>query len=337
MRYSANYITLSSIPQPTGPYQVGTCQCRLIDENRKEVYYPNGRLIPIQIYFPTTKGMHRLYPKRLEKHSPQVFSQVFYYVHSSDSELSNITNKQNPIVFLNHGLTAAMTDYSAIAEDLASNGYIVIAIQHQLNTDADPADEPPFWKTHSLALQARVIDNIMHVFEWLQINQTTLFKNRIDCKRIGFIGHSLGSNSLLLLACRRSGFLKGQPVKTLLPHKDDQDVKECIISLDFDVSFAYPRDTKYPMFFIFSEERQELLKDLGIFEDIVSIGHKAIFITPSKHISFFDQGYIDPKDPAFPNLIYFSGSEEERKAFFNNLRKSIREYLDEKLANIKGS
>ena len=335
MRYSTTVITLGSLPQPTGPYLVGTYKQKLFDQNRPEIHFKNGRLIPIQIYSPTTKGKHTLYPKRLEENAPQVFSQIFYHVYSSETDISCLNQRKHPIIFLNHGLTAAMTDYSAIAEDLASNGYIVIAIQHQLNTDADPIDEPASWKNHSLSLQAKVIDNILYVFEWLQSNQSTLFKGRIDCQKVGFIGHSLGSNALLLLVSRRGVFFNGKQIQTLLPHKETQTVKECIISLDFDASFSYPRHNKYPMLFIFSEERKELLKDSGIFEDLTNLKHTVKFITPSKHISFFDQGYIHPIDTAFPDLFYFKKEDHHRKIFFDNLRKNIKDYLYENLQKTK--
>lgn len=331
MRNPPNVITMGSIPEPTGPYQVGVYKSRLFDENRKEIRYPEGRLIPLRIYFPTKKAKNKLHPKILEQDSPHVFSEVFYHVYSKEADLSSLNEQKHPVIFLNHGLTAAMTDYSSIAEDLASNGYIVITIQHQLTTDADPADEPPSWKMHSFSLQARVIDNILYVFEWLVENQVTIFRNRINCRKIGFIGHSLGSNSLLLLASRRSGCLKQQSIKTLLPHKGDQSVRECMIALDYDISFTYPRHNEYPILFIFSEERREKLKDSGIFEDLIQLRHKVSFYAPSKHISFFDQGYVDPRDPCIPNLIYFNGNDSERKELFNNFRQGIREFLKEQL------
>lgn len=48
--------TLKSLPEPTGPYQIGISKYDLTDPYRKELEYPKGRLIPIQIYFPIQKG-----------------------------------------------------------------------------------------------------------------------------------------------------------------------------------------------------------------------------------------------------------------------------------------
>lgn len=327
MRCPPTIITMGSTPQPTGPYQVGIYKRYLFDKNRKEICYPDGRLIPIQIYFPIIEGKNSLHPKICEKYSPHVFSEIFYHVYGLETDISYLSNGKHPVIFLNHGLTAAMTDYSAITEDLASNGYVVIAIQHQLLTDADPVDEPPSWKDHSFSLQAKVIDNILFVFEWLQENESTIFNYKLDCKKIGFIGHSLGSNSLLLLSNRRSGLLEKQPIRTLLPHKNQQGIRECIITIDFDISFSYPRHNEYPMLFIFSEERRVFLEGSNIFNDIVNLGHTIKFYEHSKHISFFDQGYVDPRDTCFPKLYYFNGNNKKRKDFFDNFRYDIREFL----------
>ena len=44
--------TVDSIPTPTGPYLIGYEKYDLNDPSRKEIDYPDGRLIPIRIYFP---------------------------------------------------------------------------------------------------------------------------------------------------------------------------------------------------------------------------------------------------------------------------------------------
>ena len=40
-----------------------------------------------------------------------------------------------------------------------------------------------------------------------------------------------------------------------------------------------------------------------------------------------DHGYVDPKNPLNPNEHYFHGTLEERKAFFDQLRLDIRNFL----------
>ena len=49
-------ITLDTVPIPTGPHRIGTAKYDLEGTYRKDFKFPNGRLIPIQIYFPMEKG-----------------------------------------------------------------------------------------------------------------------------------------------------------------------------------------------------------------------------------------------------------------------------------------
>ena len=132
-----------------------------------------------------------------------------------------------------------------------------------------------------------------------------------------------------VLANRVGGLLKGQPRRRLLPHEDDEkNIKECIIVFDFDTSFVYPNHNDYPTLYLFSGERKNQLKDSGIFTDLIDLGHSVKYYTPSKHITFLDQGYIDPRDPCIPKLYYFDGTSEEQKVFFNKLRIDILEFLE---------
>ncbi|MBA2726897.1 MAG: hypothetical protein H0U49_01825 [Parachlamydiaceae bacterium] len=63
------FTTTDALPAPTGPHLIGTVKYDLNDSYRKDLEFPNGRLIPIQIYFPMQKGNHTLYPKIFENFS----------------------------------------------------------------------------------------------------------------------------------------------------------------------------------------------------------------------------------------------------------------------------
>lgn len=317
--------TLTSLPMPTGPYQVGIAKYDLVDPCRKEIEHPNGQLIPVQIYFPMQTGVHTLHPKIFESRTPGNWPplQIEVYGQKADISLLNLETK-HPVILLNHGDTVAMTDYAFIAEDLASNGYVVVAIQHQLKTDPE---EPKFWKERSISRYGKVIDNILYVFEWLQENQRSLFNNTLDLKKVGLIGHSMGGNSLLLFANRASNIFKKKQNEALLPYMDATGVKEAIVVLDTG-GFPYPAHNLYPLFLLLSAERQSYQKESGAYGDMVKIGHKVKYYEGSKHISFMDHGYIDPPNPVNPKEHYFNGTLEERKTFFDQIRKDIREFLD---------
>lgn len=322
---TASIEALKSLPEPTGPYQVGIAKYDLKDAYRKEIEYPQGRLIPIQIYFPMQKGKHVLHSKIFEDRTPGKWEPLAVEVYGQKSDISSLIAGSHPVILLNHGDTVSMTDYASIAEDLASNGYIVVAIQHQLKTDPE---SPKFWNERSISKYGKVIDNILYVFEWLKDNQKTLFNNNIDLNRIGLIGHSMGGNSLLLFANRASNIFKKKERNTLLPHENKVDVKEVIIVLDTG-GFPYPNHNQYPLFLLLSEEREDYQRKSGAYDEMIKIGHKVRYYKGSKHISFMDHGYVDPINPVNPNESYFNGTLEERKAFFDQMRQDIRGFLKE--------
>lgn len=321
--HGENLVTLEAVPAPTGPYRIGTIKYDLNDIYRKELKFPDGRLIPIQIYFPTQKGTHALYPKIFEDRVPGPWEPLKVNVHSQATDLSLLADGKHAVIFLNHAKAVAMTDYAFLAEDLSSHGYVVISIQHQLLSDGE---EPPFWKGSSLSRNAKVIDNMLYVFEWLKEVQVTLFAEKIDLKRIGLIGHSMGGNSLLLLANRSLDAFKKNNRSALLPRTDQEGVKECLILMET-TGFPYPIHNRYPLFFLLSEERESYQRKTGCFEEMIQSGHKVRYYKGSTHTSFMDHGYINPPDLIHPNEHYFNGTLEERIAFFDEVRRDIRDFI----------
>lgn len=317
--------TLKSLPEPTGPYQVGIAKYDLSDTYRKEIEYPSGRLIPIQIYFPMQKGKHALHSKIFEDRILGKWAPLNVKVYGQKANISSLVAGKHSVVLLNHGDTVAMTDYASMAEDLASNGYIVVSIQHQLKTDPQV---PKFWNERSISKYGKVIDNILYVFEWLKCNQKAVFNNNIDLNRIGLMGHSMGGNSLLLFANRASSIFKKKERNTLLPHENKADVKEAIIVLDTG-GFPYPNHNQYPLFLLLSQEREDYQRKSGAYDEMIKVGHKVRYYKGSKHISFMDHGYVNPINPLNPHEPYFDGTLEERKAFFDQMRQDIRNFLKE--------
>ena len=318
--------SLIALPEPTGPHRIGTAKYDLEDVYRKDFQFPQGRLIPIQIYFPLQQGRHSIYPKVLEDRAALgPFEPLNVNGHSQPADLSLLIRGQNPVVIINHASCVAMTDYAFLAEDLASHGYIVISIQHDLQSDENG---PDFWEGRSCTRNAKVIDNILYVFEWLKTTQETLFQGRINLKRIGLIGHSLGGNSLLLWSNRTLDSFQKDTRSALFGRVDQKDVKECLVLMET-TRFSFPLNSRYPLFFLLAEEREAYQKETGCYEQIVRAGHKVRYYKGSTHISFMDHAYVNPKQHMDLKEEYFNGTLEERKAFFETIRKDVRVFLKE--------
>ena len=315
---------INTIPTPTGPHRVGTAKYDLEDGYRKDFKFPNGRLIPIQIYFPMEKGSHSVCQKMFEERAAiGPFEPLKVKVHSAQADLSLLVGEHHPVIFLNHASSVAMTDYAFLAEDLSSHGYVVISIQHDLQSDKEA---PLFWEGRSCSRNAKVIDNILFAFEWLKPTQATLFGGKLDLKRVGFIGHSLGGNSLLLWANRTLDSFHKDNRTALLYREDQKDVRECLILMET-TRFSFSLNTRFPMFFLLAEEREEYQQKTGGKSQMLEAGHKVCYYKGSTHVSFMDHGYINPATLVNPNEPYFNGTLEERTAFFNQIRKDIRDFL----------
>jgi len=314
----------TSLPIPTGNHQVGTIRYDLEDPFRKDLQFPQGRLIPIQIYFPMKKGPHTAQLKIFEKRAHiGPFHPLHTDVYAIQSDLSHFEGSDHPVIFLNHASCVAMTDYAFLAEDLASHGYVVISIQHDLKVDGDG---PPFWESRSCSRNAKVIDNILYVFEWLKEHQNSLFHEKIDLDRVGFIGHSLGSNSLLFCVNRSLDMLEKDPRHSLFYRKDVKTVRECLILMEA-TRFAFPSNSRFPIFFLFAEDREPYQTKTGCLDQMLKAGHKVRYYKGSTHTSFMDHGYVNPPLSKELNEPYFNGSSAERAAFFNRMREEIREFL----------
>lgn len=321
----APIMSFEVVPVPTGRHCVGTIKYDLEDTYRKDFIFPNGRLIPVQIYFPMQMGVHETFPKIFENRAPGPFEPLKVKVHSRKADLSLLEGSNLPIVFLNHGSAVAMTDYSFLAEDLSSNGYLVISIQHDLKSDHEG---PKFWEGRSCSRNAKLIDNLLFVFEWLKEKQKTLFNGKIDLKRIGFIGHSLGANSLLFWSNRTLDSFYRDTRTALLSRPDQTDVKECLILME-STRFSFQLNCSYPLFFLLSGDRGNYHKETGCDDHIALAGHKVKYYKGATHISFMDHGYINPEVKLKLPEPYFDGTLGERKSFFDEVRKDIREFLEE--------
>ena len=318
--------SLVTLPKPTGSYGIGISKYDLEDVYRKNFQFPQGRLIPIQIYFPMEQGNHAIYPKIFEKRAALgPFEPLNVDGYSQPADLSLLIGGEHPVVIINHASCVAMTDYAFLAEDLASHGYIIISIQHDLQSDEEG---PEFWEGRSCTRNAKVIDNILYVFEWLKRTEADLFNGKIDLKKVGLIGHSLGGNSLLLWLNRTLDSFQKDNRSALLPRADQKDVKECLILMET-TRFSFPLNSRYPLFFLLAEEREAYQRETGCYEQMTRAGHTVSYYKGSTHISFMDHAYVNPQRHVDLPEEYFNGTLEERKAFFEAVRQDVRNFLKE--------
>ena len=132
-----------TLPEPTGKYTVGTKAFHLIDTNRKETTVPNNhgnRELMIQVYYPAAKGSGNpsAYFENINELGEQlaVTNGAPYIVtthlgltkHILIKMLSHFKLKKNSLLLFGHGMGLYGQQNTFQLEELASQGYVVIAL-----------------------------------------------------------------------------------------------------------------------------------------------------------------------------------------------------------------
>ena len=209
------------LPEPTGPYLVGIIDRELIDTTR-------GRRLMVSIWYPTDR-YGEIAP--LTQHPNEVaaglgklaglpglpFQHLRYFKLAASENIPVLEEGSPfPVLVFSHGLVGLRLQNSSTLQDLASWGYVVVAIDH---TDAAavtvfPDGEARFYNLEAFGIPPNVepdktiIDERMFpvwvadqrfvydVLEMWAVNDP-MFGGRLDVTRIGSFGHSFGGATAL--------------------------------------------------------------------------------------------------------------------------------------------
>ncbi|WP_420632051.1 alpha/beta hydrolase family protein [Candidatus Leptofilum sp.] len=134
------------LPDPTGPYAIGTFTTFLVDESRLENYTedPNdNRELVVQVWYPAANraGEKANYLPDLGIAGPVIAEQfglpAFLVSHVNLTELDiwldvPVANEGAPfpVIIFSHGLTGIRMQNTTMVRELVSHGYVVAAIEH---------------------------------------------------------------------------------------------------------------------------------------------------------------------------------------------------------------
>jgi len=213
---------LFSLPKPSGQYAVGTKLSSWYDSNR-------DRRLAVQIWYPSEaqpkesqEPLSFWWPNSTTMGSAlcSLFQVPFFLLLHLDHCKSNtylelpIVNQTLPIIIFCHGFYGFKGDRSYFSEQFASNGYIVLGIDHPgdcaicLFPNGDkipfsaylkPGDDEFIVRNAGLKDRVEDIDFIMD--RLLSIHQNNdsfdpierVLANHMDFQQIGLFGHSYGS------------------------------------------------------------------------------------------------------------------------------------------------
>ena len=223
------------IPTPSGDYAVGTKIYEVEDVGRNETYGDVNlkRKIKYQIYYPSDKTygfsqakwisdgklLTRAFARDLKL--PSFILDQTASIKSNSFINAPVSDKLEsfPVVFISHGWRGFREFHTDYAEELASNGYIVISIDHtygsqlvsfkdgsiaKINREALPNFTPPKkFLAYSSALATTYGKDVLTVLDDLNKNDTHL-QNKLDLESIGLLGHSTGGGGMVYVALEDS-------------------------------------------------------------------------------------------------------------------------------------
>lgn len=220
-----------TLPKPTGTFAVGRENFHWIDSSRVDYLAPNPntkRELNVWIWYPASKNdssklndylptnwrnaiarHHGFFISNFLVHDlSKVYPNSFKNAHLPKNKLGF------PVIILKSGIGMLATDYTTIAEDLASHGFIVVGSDAPYSTfivvfnDGRIINKTPIGNPgdfgYTSEYQTKLLNNLLSVWisdtkfilsklEELNSKDTTnQFFSQINLQSIGIVGHSFG-------------------------------------------------------------------------------------------------------------------------------------------------
>lgn len=269
-----------NLPTPSGKFEVGRIQDEWTDKSRHDPLAPGAgisRKLTVWIWYPAEPGNARsarapyipmALMQSLNQHRGLVLGKLLTHdlaqviPNSIADALPASSQSPYPVLLLKPGFGMLALDYSTIAEDLASNGYVVIASDSPYstivvkyrdgsealrNTKGHPDESSNFDEKHAkdwnLVLDTWAADNAFILSQLAKFSldqKSAMLAGKIDFNAVGALGHSFGG-AVSLLYC----------------HQDQR----CKASVDLDGAlFAKAAQQRYtkPTSFLLSDHAREM-------------------------------------------------------------------------------
>lgn len=172
------------------------------------------------------------------------------------------TLKLKPAI-LSHGYGAKSTDYGFIARDLATHGYYVVSIQHEVPGDAPlPTTGSPY--ETRMPSWRRGVENILFVLGELKKTQPGL-----DFDHVLLVGHSHGGDTSMLLA------------------REHPTLVDTVISLD-NRRMPWPRTARPRLFSIRSSDQRPDDGVIPTADEQARFGMQIVTLPATRHDDMWD-------------------------------------------------
>ena len=245
------------LPSPSGPYAVGRVAFDWVDSKRVETFADDGAMRELMVfvwypagppagpvtpaeYIPATWGRARELDRGIWAPLYGRFDAV--RVHAVADAPFSFAERTYPVLIMSSGYGALPTDYTVLAEDMASHGYVVAGIASTYSAPVvvfpdgravrrvPEASIPEAPLAVAKAASERLVEVwaadavlVLNRLQDLNSDPASPFKGRLDPEHVGVLGHSLGgaaSAQACLIDSRFAagididGTLRGDAVRT---------------------------------------------------------------------------------------------------------------------------
>ncbi|MGJ5898513.1 alpha/beta hydrolase [Streptomyces sp. V2] len=130
------------LPSPTGPYAIGRDTLHLVDPTRPDPWMPEAgaRELMVSLYYPARRGTGTPAPYMTTPEAERLLKNQGYdrlipaetvsATRTNTTEHARPTPGRFPLVLLSPGFTLPRTTLTLLSEELASQGYVVAAVDH---------------------------------------------------------------------------------------------------------------------------------------------------------------------------------------------------------------
>ncbi|MGO1056509.1 alpha/beta hydrolase family protein [Crossiella sp. CA198] len=214
------------LPATSGPFPVGTTTLHLVDRARADPWAPTPgpRELMAQVWYPAVPvGQRAEYgDPAVSQHFADLATAIgmgqvepwLDRVHPTARQAAELLRPQLlpgqptllrgwPLILQSHGRGTVRAATTAIAEDLAAKGYVVAAVDHTYDaavtrfpdgrTVRANRTQNPTEPELAAEVQVRVAD-LRFTLDQLSAGDTP-FRHRLDLRRVGVFGHSLGGDT----------------------------------------------------------------------------------------------------------------------------------------------
>jgi len=310
------------LPVPSGPFAVGRLTTAWVDENRIDPFAPSAgqkRELVVWIWYPAAAGqsgatMDDYLPAPLraevDRHTPALFrflTRDRSKVHAHSSRNADVSPRERsyPVAIMRAGASSGVWNYSTLAEDLASHGYVVVGFDAPYRTQAVvfpdgrvmsrlPENNAERCEEQPLAQQSGCVNKLLNGWtsdigfaldrlERMNASDASAkFTGRLDMTRVGVFGHSFGGATAAQFChddsrCKAGIDVDGQPFGSVVQEGMHQPF---MFILSAQIHSSDP------------ETRQILANIQSIYDRLPPEGRLRIEIRGANHFLFSDDGAL---------------------------------------------